>query len=148
MKPFSFSLSRVKDIRRAQANQERVKLDQIERNLNQLAAAREALVRSAEAQAKALAVAGEHSPEQLHAVDRFSTFARQEYLRTAGELAALERQVQEQRWWVQQAEQRCVLLEKLEARQREHWMYLAGREIEEQASDAFLAKLHRERNSR
>jgi len=76
-------------------------------------------------------------------VEQFAAFAREEDLRMARALAALHGELEDQQWRVQQAEQRCRLLEKLEKKQLAGWEAEAAKELEELASDVFLARLSR-----
>lgn len=141
MKKFVFPLARVLAWRRAQATLERNRLEQIYTRQRALLERRDAL-RNESLQAGALAAQpGAHStPGELTSLSNFALFARQEDVRLEQAARAMQQEIARQQGQVQQAEQRCRLLEKLEGQRLTDWQAGASKELEELASDVFLAK--------
>ena len=141
MKKFVFPLARVLAWRRTQATLERNRLEQIYTRRRLLLERRDAL-RCESLQAGALAAqpGAQSTPGELSSLSAFGRFARQEDVRLEQTAGAIEQEIARQQAQVQQAEQRCRLLEKLEGQSLVAWQAGAAKELEELASDVFLAQ--------
>lgn len=141
MQRFAFTLARVLAWRRAQATLERNRLEQIRTRQQGLVERRAALRQEHQASAEETARAGAKSERSgLALQESFARFARAEDQRLAHALAAVEQEIAAQQARVRDAEQASQLLEKLEGRRRDEWQAAAVKELEELASDVFLAQ--------
>ena len=144
MTRFTFSLERVLAVRRAQASVELGQLEQLRSQLAALSRERADLAGSVLTSGREVAEAGaRHLAGHLRSVENFAGFARQQDARFAEWIEHKRREIEDQQWRVQQAEQSCRLLEKLEERQRADWERAAGHELEELAADSYLAQWSR-----
>ena len=141
MKKFEFRLARVLAWRRAQAALERNRLEQIAVRRAALLDRREALRLESRAAASALACPGAQSSRtELDVRESFSRFAHQEDARIHGEIQSVSRELDAQQVRVRAAEQASQLLEKLQDCRQAEWTAEAAKELEDLASDVFLAK--------
>jgi hypothetical protein len=145
MNPFNFSLQRVLDWRLTQLELEEEKLRQQAAAIAELDRARAGL--EAEGIAAEIAVRG-WSPvagSELAALGSFRTGVRLKESRIAGLRAAREQDLARQRQAMLDARRRYRLLERLRDRRLEEWRAAAAKEVEDFASEAYLAQWTRRR---
>ena len=140
MRKFKFRLARVLAWRQLQATLERARLEQLAVRRQALLEQRDVLRQESLDAAGALAQAGSHSSRQaLDSCQTFARFVRSEEVRLAQALQSAQREIEVQQARVRQAEQASQLLKKLEGKRHGEWQSGAAKELEELASDVFLA---------
>ena len=142
MKRFEFSLDRVLNFRRTQAEMERRKLESlgIERATLVRQIADLMRQRHESHNREDLAPGALLIPQQLAARETFHGFLSREKSRLQGLLNNLETAIQRQRQQFMEARRKCELLEKLRGKRLEEWTSEMQRELEELAADAFRAR--------
>ena len=144
MKRFEFSLGRVLDLRRQQASVEQARLQALLRTFQQLHALKAALNKQLADSRNSL----QTSPTTGEDLRLFVEFDRHIHARCARidrDIQLVHRQVQEQRIKTQNADRQVKLLEKLKGKKLAEWTHLHDKELEELASDSYLARLFAER---
>ncbi len=140
MQPFRFSLDRVLSWRRTQLGLEEARFKQ------EIAAMAE--IDRLRAEADAAGVKAEMSVRGRHPVTGADLSALAEFRRAIqarkAEIAARRveqvRRIAAQEAALMDARRRCRLLERLKERRQEEWRSATGRELEELASESFLAQ--------
>ncbi|MCX6595623.1 MAG: flagellar FliJ family protein [Acidobacteria bacterium] len=142
MKRFEFSLDRVLNFRRTQAEMERRKLESlgIERATLVRQIADLMRQRHESHNREDLAPGTAIIPQQLAARETFHGFLSREKSKLQGLLNNLEAAITRQRQHFMEARRKCELLEKLRGKRLEEWTAEMQRELEELASDAFRAR--------
>lgn len=141
MKRFHFRLERVQTVRRVQADRERLALEALRGQLGQVRERRRMVMEQSLVDGREMAAPGaEHSSAHLWQAGQFAAFSREEAARLDDRIEALCREIEEQedRW--REAELRCRVLEKLQARSLAEWESARARESDQEAADLFLAR--------
>jgi hypothetical protein len=145
MTAYKFPLQRVLDLRRTQLELEEARFRQQTAELAALEHARaevEAEGIRAEIQVREWTrVAG----EDLRALGAFRLRVKAREEQIAAQRMECARKVAERQTAMLEARRRCVLLERLEERRRAEWRAARDRELEEMASESYLARWSRER---
>lgn len=140
MKAFQFPLRKAQDLRRIQLELAEAKFQQAAAALDEVDREREMLLAtraSAEAQVRsAAAVPG----EDLAALGAFRLHVRDEEKRIMERRAQCANAVEERRAGMLQARRQLRLLERLRERRYAEWAAQAAKEIEEVASESYLAQ--------
>ncbi|HVX66552.1 MAG TPA: hypothetical protein VHA11_08120 [Bryobacteraceae bacterium] len=146
MQRFRFRLASVLKWRGLQLELEQSKLETLfaERNRCQAELARLEACRS---EADRILTGPSIDSQQLAALDSHRAALKRSREKTRSSEADCERRIATQRAAVAEAERRVRLLERLQQRRREEWDLEAARELETLASETFLAKWVRERQS-
>lgn len=142
MKRFEFSLDRVLNFRRTQAEMERRKLESLGIERATLVRQISDLMRQRQESHKRedLAPGASIIPQQLAARETFHGFLSREKSRLQGLLNNLETAIQRQRQQFMEARRKCELLESLRGKRLSEWTAEMQKELEELASDAFRAR--------
>jgi flagellar FliJ protein len=142
MKRFEFSLDRVLNFRRTQAELERRKLESLGIERATLVRQISDLMRQRQESHKRedLALGATIIPQQLAARETFHGFLSREKSRLQGLLNNLETAIQRQRQQFMEARRKCELLENLRGKRLSEWTAEMQKELEELASDAFRAR--------
>jgi flagellar export protein FliJ len=143
MTRFRFSLERVLELRRTQLKVEEVRLGQTEAALAELDGTRAEIDRAA-LRAETEVRAGEIAGFDLAALAAYRHRARERSQEIAGKRAARERELEGLRTSAMEARRRVRLLERLRERRHAEWQAAAGKELEEMASESYLARWARE----
>jgi hypothetical protein len=143
MKKFAFQLNRVMDWRRSQARAEEVKLERLHAELRAIDV-RDANLKQERAESeRTLLAAPVATGCELAALDVFQRYTEAERTRIARARADCNRRIGAQ-WEVVNVKRRDVrLLERLKDRRLKTWVAELGREIDQQADEAYLAKWNR-----
>ncbi len=143
MSGFTFRLQKVLDWRRAQLGMEEIKFRQqateiaaIDRQRIELADS----LAAAEAQIRHISGAPGHD---LAALGNYRLYVQAKDKALAAQLSECEKRLVEQRNAMLAARRRCRLLERLKERRQAEWEAARNRELEELASDSFLAQWNR-----
>ena len=136
MKRFEFRLERVVAWRAEQLDVEESRLHQLQAELRNLEAQRAALESEEAASARALVTARALPAEDLHREDLFRRYAARQRELIAGQRAATERNINEQRARVLEARKKVELLKRLRAKRLAAWTADIDRELEQQAAEA------------
>ncbi len=142
MKRFEFSLDRVLNFRRTQAELERRKLESLGVERATLVRQISDLMRQRQESHKRedLVPGASIIPQQLAARETFHGFLSREKSRLQGLLNNLETAIQRQRQQFMEARRKCELLENLRGKRLSEWTAEMQKELEELASDAFRAR--------
>lgn len=142
MKRFEFSLDRVLNFRRTQAEMERRKLESLGVERATLVRQIADLTRQRHESHKREELAPNQAiiPQQLAARETFHCFLSREKSKLQGLLNNLETAITRQRQNFMEARRKCELLEKLRGKRLEEWTSEMQKELEELASDAFRAR--------
>ena len=139
MRRFDFSLERVRQFRREQAEIEEAKLGALLAERRKIERQREVLAEQrAEAERLALQLPV-RSAVELGAVDAFGRHVRSERERLARKIVECDARITGQRRSVAEAQRRYRLLEKLKERRMNEWRREYDRELEILAAEAYLA---------
>jgi flagellar protein FliJ len=140
MKAFRFPLQKALDLRMRQLELEEAKLQQAAAALAAVDRERESLLKG-RADAEALVRAGKAVPgEDLAALGAFRLHTDAEAKRIAQRRAQSEGAMEEQRKIMLEARRKLRLLEKLRERRYAEWSASAAKELEEMASESYLAR--------
>jgi flagellar export protein FliJ len=141
MKKFSFPLGRVMDFRATQARVEEQKLEALYAELRRIADRESGLMRDRlEAEQAVLRGA---SGSEFSALDSFRRFSVAEHTRLESLRADCSKRIAAQIQVVAAKRRDVRLLERLKDQRHREWTRELDREIDAQADEAFLAKLHR-----
>jgi hypothetical protein len=138
MKRFEFRLQSVLSWRARQLELEKAKLQVLFEELNALAAARARLESDLHEAGRVALASGD--PQQLAALGPFREHIRREQARVEARRADCARRIEAQRESVLNAERNVRLLEKLKARRLADWNAAVAKELDELATDSFLAR--------
>jgi flagellar export protein FliJ len=147
MKRFEFSLHRVLDLRKQQAEMERARLQALLSTLERLRAARQALTQELQDARTSLT----RSPATGNDYGVFADFEQHIHRRCAifeRDSQLVQKQVRDQQVKVREADQQVKLLENLKAKRLEEWNHQLDKELEELASDSYLARMSADRRRR
>lgn len=140
MKAFRFPLQKALELRARQLELEEAKLQQSVAALAAVDRERESLLEG-RADAEALVRAGKAvAGEVLAALGAFRMHTETQVKRIAQKRAQQESAVEEQRKVMMEARRRLRLLEKLKERRYAEWSAAAAKELEEMASESYLAR--------
>ncbi len=143
MKTFRFPLQKALELRALQLEMEEAKFQKTAAKLAQVDLERETLL-AAKAAAEAQVRSSATVPgEDLAALGAFRRHAEVQEKRIAANRAQCEKAMQEQRSVMLEARRRLRLLERLKERRREEWNAEAAKELEEMASESYLAQWSR-----
>lgn len=140
MTRFRFSLARVLELRRTQLEMEEARLQKRTAAIAELDGKRadvEAAGLRAETEVRGRgAVAG----RDLEALGAYRLRVRQQALEIVARRVECEREADEQRITMMEARRRVRLLERLQERRHAEWRASADKELDDAASEAYLAK--------
>lgn len=145
MKRFLFPLDRVLDWRAEQLRLEEMRLETLYAELRALVAKQqevEAEKMSSERELLALTVV---DGQQLEALDRFRRHSAAAAERLKIQQSECAKRIEAQRRRVLEVQRQFRLLERLREKKRSQWQFDFNKELEDQASETFLAKWVRER---
>ena len=145
MKKFSFPLQRVLDLRRQQAELERAKLQPFVVRLQKLEAAREYLRNQAHAASASVRSAHSVTGGDLAALGRYERYTDGRIRLLDQHELELRKHIEAQQMVVREADRKVKLLENLRDQRLIEWTAQRDKELEEVASDSYLAKLLSER---
>ncbi|MBK9171001.1 MAG: hypothetical protein IPM24_26580 [Bryobacterales bacterium] len=141
MKPFTFRLTRVRDLRSRQLEIEQARLEPLlaERGAieSRIRALEQERIRAAEAAAEPGVTAGDLAARAAWR----SHLARKGSI-LSGQMAACAKKIEAQLEMIRQAERRVHLLDRLAGRQKAAWQTAADREVEALAAELYLARRH------
>ena len=140
MKRFSFSLERVLAWRTMQSRMERLRWEQIRAELRGIDEARKQLQAEKESSALRMRASGSALGVDLQALDRFRAYVDEEAARLERKRAECEQRMLAQMKVVTAKERDVKVLEHLRTKRLDTWTAELHREIEQQASEAFLAR--------
>jgi len=143
MKKFDFPLGRVMDWRATQARVEESKLESLYAELRAIEASESALMRQ-RSEAERAVLAGT-TGAVLNSLDTFRKFTISEHTRLEKLREECARRIAAQIQVVAAKRRDVRLLERLHDRRHQAWTRDLHREIDAQADEAHLAKLHRAR---
>lgn len=147
MSRFQFRLERVAAFRRTQADLEHARLEQLEAGLTALRQASRGLVGERERSAAAVARPGARTESwSAQSLDVYGQYAAARLQDLAAEEARQQVRIVQQQQRVLEAERKCELLAKLRERQHEVWRQNEAKQLEELASDVFLAAWSKRRS--
>ncbi|HEY1215268.1 MAG TPA: hypothetical protein VGE93_16685 [Bryobacteraceae bacterium] len=147
MKRFEFSLRRVLDFRKQQAEMERARLQALMATLERLRAAKQSLNQELQ-DARASLTRSLASGNDYRV---FADFEQHIHRRCAvhdRDSQLVQQQVRDQQVKVRDADQQVKLLEDLKAKKLEQWNHQFDKELEELASDSYLARMSADRRRR
>jgi flagellar export protein FliJ len=147
MKRFEFSLRRVLDLRKQQAEMERARLQALLATLERLRAAKQSL--NQELQDARTSLTRSLASGNDYRV--FADFEQHIHRRCAihdRDSLLVQQQVRDQQAKVRDADQQVKLLENLKAKKLEQWNHQLDKELEELASDSYLARMSADRRRR
>ena len=145
MKRFEFTLRRVLEVRRQQAEIERSRLQSHLANLETLQNYRRATAQRAD-EARAFVKNGSTvSGEDLVALSAFEKHISRTIVSIDQQKAKLDQVIAQQQAKVLEAERKVKLLQNLEEKQLSEWTVLRDKEIEQLGADSHLARLLSER---
>jgi hypothetical protein len=147
VKRFAFSLEQALGWRRTQALMERLRAEKLRAELRAIDEEREKLRAEKEIAGVRLRSAESALGVDLEALDRFRRHADQEDARLQGVRAECEKRIIAQMKVVTAKQREVKVLEHLRDRRLEAWTADLDREIEQQASEAFLARWRSEGRS-
>jgi flagellar protein FliJ len=140
MRAFRFPLQKALDLRARQLELEEAKLQQAAAALAVVDRERESLLKG-RADAEALVRAGKAvAGEVLAALGAFRLYSDTEAKRIAQRRLQSENALEEQRKVMLEARRKLRLLEKLKERRYAEWSAVAAKELEEMASESYLAR--------
>jgi flagellar export protein FliJ len=140
VKAFQFPLQKVLDLRARQLELEEAKLQRAAAALAVVDREREDLLKGrADAEALVRGVAAVPG-EELAALGAFRTYTEGHAKRIAQRRAEAEKALEQQRSVMLEARRRLRLLERLKERRHEEWSAAAAKELEEIASESYLAR--------
>lgn len=142
MKRFEFPLQRVADWREKQLVLEEVKLERLNAELRILDARRTALDTQQAASDRAVLQARTVASEELHRLDDFRRYAKNQRSLIAGQRTQAERKIDEQRTTLLEARRNLELLRRLHSKRLAGWKLEFNRELEQQAAEAHLSRTH------
>jgi flagellar FliJ protein len=143
MKTFRFPLQKALELRARQLELEEAKFQHAAAALAAVDRERDLLL-SARTQAEALVRGAEPVPgEDLAALGAFRRHTEIEQKRIAQRRAQSEKALEEQRGVMLEARRRLRLLEKLKERRHAEWSAAEAKELEEMASESYLAQWRR-----
>jgi flagellar export protein FliJ len=142
MKPYTFRLARVRDLRARQLEIEQARLEPLlaERRAleSRIRTVEEERLRAAGAPADPGVTAGD-----LAARASWRSHLMRQRVVLAGQMASCAKKIEAQVAAIRQAERRVRLLDRLAGRQRAAWQAAADREVETLAAELYLARLHK-----
>jgi flagellar export protein FliJ len=144
MKRFEFSLRRVLDIRKQQADMERARLQALLGTVGRLRVAKQSLEQELHDARTGLT----RSFATGNDYRIFADFEQHTHRRCAAierDIQRVQQQVRDQQVKVMDADQQVKLLEKLKAKKLQEWNHQVDKELEELAADSFLARLSADR---
>lgn len=144
MKNFDFPLDKVRQYREKQAQIEESRLERLYAGRRSVELRREALNRSRIETEKSVLSAQSVPAADLAALDRWRRFTEQQNVVIAQQLAQCDAEIAVQRGRVMEARRKFQLLDKLKERRRAAWQAECDRELEQQASESYLAQWSKE----
>jgi hypothetical protein len=145
MKKFAFQLSRVMDWRSAQARAEEIKLERLHAELRAIDV-RDANLKQERAESeRALLAAPVATGSELAALDVFQRYTGAERTRIARARTDCNRRIAAQLDVVSVKRREVRLIERIKERRFKSWVAHLGREADQQAAEAYLAKWNRRR---
>ena len=143
MRNFRFSLEKILSWRRAELHAEEARLAVLFTERSRLDARRAAICDVRESAARQLLAAGPVDGSELESLQGYRRRLEKELIAMDRRRAQSAEQIALQQARVVDAHRRARLLEKLRARRLEEWRTEWQREVENFASEAFLARWHR-----
>lgn len=143
MKTFEFSLERVREWRDERVQLEESRLEHLYGELRGIEARRSELEASRTTADRGLLQAASVTAEQLRSLDEFRRYVRAQRLLLVAETADCERRIEEQRLKVIEVRRQFRLLDRLKAKKFALWQADFNRDIENHATEAYLAKWKR-----
>jgi flagellar export protein FliJ len=147
MKRFEFSLHRVLDLRKQQAEMERARLQALLTTVERLRKAKQSLTQELQdartSLTRSLASGSDYgvfADFEQHIHRRCAILERDSQL--------VQQQVRDQQVKVREADQQVKLLENLKGKRLEQWNHQFDKELEELASDSYLARMSADRRRR
>lgn len=144
MKSFDFPLERVRQYRDKQAQIEESKLERLYAGRRSLELRREQLDRHRAETEKSILSAQSVDAMQLAALGHWSSFVETQNQLIGKQLAQCEAQIALQRVKVIETRRQFQLLDKLKEKRLNSWKAECDRELEQQASESYLAQWSRE----
>jgi flagellar export protein FliJ len=141
---FNFPLARVLDWRRTQVRVEQSILERLYAELHGLEARLRETHSASQQAGRELIAAGSATGLELNALDHFRKASAIECATLADSAAASRQRIAAQLQIVIQKRREVKLLEHLHARKLEAWTSELAREIDNEASELYLAKRHRQ----
>jgi hypothetical protein len=145
VKRFEFSLARVLEWRRLQAEKEEILLERLRAARAGLAAEKQNLTRELESTIRRILCADNVASDDLCFLDEFRAYARQAMFQFERRIAAADADIHKQVAAVKEARRAYRLLEKLREKRWKEWEAEYDRELERQASESFLVKWNLEK---
>jgi flagellar biosynthesis chaperone FliJ len=140
MKKFAFQLNRVMDWRRSQARAEEINLERLHAELRAIDA-RDTSLKQERAESERTLLAGPMATgSELAALDAFQRYTEAERTRIGHTRADCSRRIGAQLEVVNVKRRNVRLLERLKERRLKTWIAQLGRETDQQADEAYLAK--------
>jgi flagellar export protein FliJ len=143
MTGFAFTLQKVLDWRRAQLGIEEIRFRQQASEIANIGRQRAELAASLAAAEAQIRREGGAPGSDLAALGNFRLYVQAKDKALAARWAECEKRLAEQRNAMLAARRRCALLERLKERRQAEWEAARNRELEELASDSFLAQWNR-----
>ena len=140
MKQFHFSLEKALAWRRMQARMERARWEQIRAEIVGIETARQRLREEKQESAENLLSQKSATGEELAALEMFGHYVVSQQARLEIKRGECEKRLAEQGKLAMAREREVKVLEHLRARRLETWTKDLGKEIEQQAAEAFLAR--------
>jgi hypothetical protein len=144
MQRFRFALQNVLQFRQTQLDLERARVEQLYSALRSLEAEQAAIDIEKEGEARAIKHLGVVEPLELLALDAFARAAENRRDALEARKRGVEETITHQKQRVVDAQRNKELLEMLQRKRKQEWTVAADREVEEIASEAFLARWSRE----
>jgi flagellar FliJ protein len=143
MQSFKFPLQKALDVRASQLTMEEAKLQQAMGAIAAIDRERDIVIQARASAEKMVRGADSVPGEDLAALGAFRLRTQAEEKRLAAKRAQAEKAIEERRAAMLEARRRLKLLERLKERRRAEWQAAAAKEIEELASEAYLARWER-----
>ncbi len=139
MKSFAFSLERVLEWRGTQMRMEEARLQQLQQAVTQLDQRRRHIEEERVSGQRAVCRAAESSGAELGALAGYQIHSRMQLAKLAANRVECVQAVDAQRQRFTEARRQLKLLENLKQRRKAEWKDQFDKELEELASEAFLA---------
>ena len=141
MRRFEFPLQRVADWREKQLAIEEVKLERLNAELRILDARRIALDSEQAACDRQVLRAGTVTAGELHLLDSFRRYAKNQRTLIAGQRTSAEVKIGEQRTALLEARRNLELLKRLRGKRLAAWQREFNLELEQQAAEAHISRI-------
>jgi predicted nuclease with TOPRIM domain len=141
MKKFQFTLARVREYRRLQADLEQAKLRALEHKLRELTAELHQIDTRFQMEVDTVG----DSPSERGALGHFRVHYRDQRMRLAYRIGEATKDVETQRGIYVAATQRAEVLSRIEQKQRKIWEADFQKELDSLAMDSFLAQWNPEK---